>query len=77
MRWQRNVFQMKDQDKTAEELSDVDVSNLPEKEFRVMIVKVIQDLGRKMDAQIDKLQGFFNKELENIKNNQTVEQYNN
>ena len=68
---------MKDQDKTAEELSDVDVSNLPEKEFRVMIVKVIQELGRKMDAQIDKLQGFFNKELENIKNNQTVEQYNN
>ena len=71
------MFQMKDQDKTAEELSDVDVSNLPEKEFRVMIVKVIQELGRKMDAQIDKLQGFFNKELENIKNNQTVEQYNN
>ena len=42
MRWQRNVFQMKEQDKTPEELSDVEIGNLPEKEFRVMIVKMIQ-----------------------------------
>lgn len=62
------MFQMKEQDKTPEELSDVEIGNLPEKEFRVMIVKMIQKLGRKMDAQIDKL-GVFNRE--NIKNNQT------
>ena len=42
MRWQRNVFQMKEQDKTPEELSDVEIGNLPEKEFRVMIVKMMQ-----------------------------------
>ena len=36
MRWQRNVFQMKEQDKTPEELSDVEI------EFRVTIVKMIQ-----------------------------------
>ena len=65
------MSQMKEQDKTPEELSDVEIGNLPEKEFGVTIVKVIQELGRKMDAQIDKLQGFVNKELENIKNNQT------
>ena len=46
----------------------MEIGNLPEKEFRVMIVKMIQKLGRKMDAQIDKL-GVFNRE--NIKNNQT------
>ena len=45
----------------------MEIGNLPEKEFRVMTVKVIQELGRKMD----KLEGFLNKELENIKNNQT------
>ena len=32
MRWQRNIFQMKGQDKTTEEqLSKVEIGNLPEK----------------------------------------------
>ena len=59
---------MKEQGKTREELSDVEIGNLPEKEFRVMTIKMIQTLGEKMDAQIDKL-GVFNRE--NIKNNQS------
>ena len=62
------MFQMKEQGKTREELSDVEIGNLPEKEFRVMTIKMIQTLGEKMDAQIDKL-GVFNRE--NIKNNQS------
>ena len=42
MRWQRNMFQTKEQDKTPkEQLSEVEIGNLPEKEFRVMIVKMI------------------------------------
>ena len=60
---------MKEQDKAPEEeLNEGELDNQPKKEFRVMIVKMIQKLGRKMDAQIDKL-GVFNRE--NIKNNQT------
>ena len=56
MRWQRNMFQMKEQDKTPEEqLSDVEVGNLPEKEFRVVIVKMIQELRKRIDAQSEKL----------------------
>ena len=43
----------------------------PEKEFRVMTVKVVQELGKRMDAQSKKLQAVFNKELKNIKNDQT------
>lgn len=35
-----------------------------------MIVKMIRELGRRMDAHSKKLE-VFNKELENIKNNQT------
>lgn len=39
------MFQTNEQDKTLEEqLSEVEKGNLPEKEFRVMIVKIIQDL---------------------------------
>ena len=67
------MFQMKEQDKTPEEPSDVEIGNLPEKEFRVMIVKVIQGLGRKMD----KLEGFFNRVRKYKEQPNRVEQYNN
>ena len=60
---------MKQQDKTPGELSEVEIGDLPEKEFRLMIVKMIKELGRRMDAQSKKLE-VFNQELENI-NNQT------
>ena len=61
------MFQMKEQDKPPEEqLSEVDIGNLPKKEFRVMIVKMIQELEKRTDVQSNKLQA-FSKELENIK----------
>ena len=40
------MFQTKEQDKTAEELSEVEIGNLPKKEFTAMIIKMIQELGR-------------------------------
>ena len=47
------MSQMKKQDKTPEEqLNEVEIGNLPEKEFKVMTVKMIQDLGKRMEAQI-------------------------
>ena len=61
---------MKEQDKTPEELSDMEIGNLPKKEFRVMIVKMIKELRWRMDARNEKLE-VFNKELENIKKNKT------
>ena len=63
---------MKEQDKTPEkQLSEVEISNLPEKEFRVMIVNAIQDLRKRMEAQIEKTQEIFNEDLEELKNKQT------
>ena len=42
------MSQMKEQDKTWEEqLNEVEIGSLLEKEFRVMIVKMIQDLEEK------------------------------
>ena len=39
---------MKEQDKTPEEqLSEVEIGNLSEKDFRVMLVKMIQDFRKK------------------------------
>ena len=46
MRKQKVISQMKGQDKTPEkQLNEVEIGSLPEKEFRIMIVKMIQDLG--------------------------------
>ena len=39
---------MKEQDKTPEkQLNEVEIGNLPEKEFRIIIVKMIKDLEKK------------------------------
>ena len=63
------MYQMKDQDKTPEKkLNEMEIGNLPEKEFRIMIVKMIQDLGKRMEAKIEKMQEMLNKDLEELKN---------
>ena len=59
---------MKEQDKTPEELSEMEIGNLPEEEFRVMRVKMIKELGGRIDGQSRKLE-VLKKELENIKHN--------
>ena len=66
------MYQMKEQDKTPEkQLNDVEIGNLPEKEFRITIVKMIQDLWKRMEAKIKNMQEMFNKDLEELKNKQT------
>ena len=65
------MYQMKEQDKTPEKkLNEVEIGNLAEKQFRIMIVKMIQDLGKRMEAKIEKMQEMFNKDLEELKNKQ-------
>ena len=69
---QMTMYQVKEQDKTPEkELNEVEIGNLPEKEFRIMIVKMIQDLGKRMETKINKMQEMFNKDLEELKNKKT------
>ena len=59
---------MKGQDKTLEkQLYKVEIGNLPEKEFRIMLVKMIQDLGKRTE----KMQKTFTKDLKELKNKQT------
>ena len=63
---------LKEQDKSLQEqLNEEEIGNLPEKEFRVMIVMMIQDLAIRMEAWIEKIQDMFNKGLEEQKNKQT------
>ena len=60
---------MKEQGKNPPDLkNEEEIDSLPEKEFRIMIVKMIQKLGNKME----KIQETFNKDLEELKSKQTV-----
>ena len=63
MRRQRNILQTKEQVKNPQDqINEEEMGKLPEKEFRVMIVKMIQNLGN----IIDKIQETFNKDLESF-----------
>ena len=69
MRRQRNMQQMKEQDKNPpDQTNEEEIGILPEKEFREMIVKMIQNLGNRME----KIQETFNKDLEKLKSKQTM-----
>ena len=63
------MLQTKEQGKNLQDQINEDkIGNLPEKEFRVMIVKLIQNLGNRME----KIQETFNKHLEELKSKQTM-----
>ena len=71
---------MKEQGKNLQDhMNEEEIGNLLEKEFRVMIVKMIQNLGNRMEGWIKKIPELFNKDLEELKNKQTVmnKQHNN
>ena len=49
------MFQKKEQDKNSEkELNKMEISNLPKKEFKVKIIKILTDIRRKMDEHLNK-----------------------
>ena len=60
---------MKEQGKNPPDLTnEEEIGSLHEKEFRIMIVKMIQNLGNRME----KIRETFNKDLEELKSKQTV-----
>ena len=75
MKRQRNIQQIKEHDKSPpNQTKEEEIRSPPEKEFRVMIVKMIQSPENKMELQInsletriEKMQEKFNKDLEEIK----------
>ena len=63
------MLQTKKQGKSLQDqINEEEIGNLPEKEFRVMIVKTIQNLGNRMEAQIEEIQEVCKKELKELKN---------
>ena len=80
MKIQRNTQQVKEQDKCSpNQTKEEEIGNLPENEFQILIVKMIQNLEIKMESQInsletkiEKMQERFNKDPEEIKKSQYI-----
>ena len=65
MKRQRNTTQTREQTRNIEvQINEEEIGKLPEKEFRIMIVKMIRSLENKME----KMQESNNKDLEELKN---------
>ena len=68
MKRQRNTTQMKEQTRNTEvQINEKEIGKLPEKEFRIMIAKMIKNRENKME----KMQESINKDLEELKNKHT------
>ena len=75
MKRQRNTKQVKEHEKCPpNQTKEEETGNLSEKEFRIMLMKMIQNLESKLELQInsletkmEKMQEMFNKDLEEIK----------
>jgi len=68
MKKQRNTTQMKEQTRNTEaQINEKEIGKLSEKEFRIMIVKMIKNLENKME----KMQKSINKDLKEWKNKHT------
>ena len=68
MKRQRNTTQMKEQNRDTEvQINEEKIGKLPEKEFRIMIVRMIKNLGSKVET----MQESINKDLEELKDKHT------
>ena len=68
MKRQSNTTQMKGQTRNTEvQINEEETGKIPEKEFRIMIVKMIKNLENKME----KMQESINKCLKELKNKHT------
>ena len=68
MKRQGNTTQIKEQTRNTEgQINEEEIGKLPEKEFRIMIIKMIKNLENKME----KIQESINKDLEELKNKHT------
>ena len=68
MKRQRNTMQIKEQTRNTEvQINEEEIDKLPEKEFRITIIKIIKNLENKME----KMQESINRDLEELKNKHT------
>ena len=69
MKRQRNTAQSKEQTRSTEvQINEEEIGKLPEKEFRIMIVRMIK---KNLENKMEKMQELINRDLEELKNKHT------
>ena len=54
MKRQRTITQMREKGKTPEnQLSNEEILSLHEKDFRLLMIKMMQDIGNKLEAKME------------------------
>ena len=67
MKGQINIQQLKQHDKSPpNQTKEEEIGNLPDKEFQIVIVKMIQNLENKMELQINSLETRIEKMQEGL-----------
>ena len=69
MKRQRTITQRRDKEKktTEKQLSDQEILSLQKKDFRLLMLKMMQDIGNKLEAKMDNLWEMLSKEIQDIK----------
>ena len=68
MRRQRTIIQITEKPKTPEkQLSDLETISLQEKDFRLLMLKMMQDIGNRLEEKTDNLQQTLSKEIQDLK----------
>ena len=64
MKRQRTITKMREKEKSPEkQLSDQEILSLQEKDFRLLMLKMMQDTGNKLEAKVDNLQETLSKDF--------------
>ena len=64
MKRPRTVTQIKEKEKTPEkQLSDQEIPSLQDKDLRLLMLRMMQDIGNKLEAKMDNLQETLTKEI--------------
>ena len=66
MKRQRTITQMREKGKTPENKLSDEILSLQEKDFRLLMLKMMQDIGNKLEAKMDNLQETLTKEIRDI-----------
>jgi len=68
MKRQRTITQTREKEKTPEnQLSNEEILSIQEKDFRLSMLKVMQDTGNKLEAKMVNLKETLTKEIQDIK----------
>ena len=68
MKRQRTITQIREKENTpGKQLSEEEILALQEKDFRLLMLKMMQDIGNKVEARMDNLQETLTKEIQDTK----------